>query len=88
LPVNSFGETFNAIQIAIDVHSDLAANSFGGSAYSTQYAIDIASDLAASTFGGAANATQHAIDAFLIELQIHLVELLMQFKLQLMRILI
>jgi hypothetical protein len=88
LAANSFDVAAYATQNGIDAVSDLVANSFDGAAYATHHAIDIFPDLAASTFGRAANATQHGIDIFVTELQIHLVELLMQFKTLLIHLLI
>jgi hypothetical protein len=48
----------------------------------------VASDLAAGKFGELANATQIVIESALISLQVHLVELLMQLKIQLNLLLI
>jgi hypothetical protein len=93
----------NATQNVIDSHSDWAANSFGEfsnatsdgvaisfreTANATQNAINVHSDLRANSFDWTVNTTRMQLMIVLIYKQIHLVELLMQFRLQLMQFLI
>jgi hypothetical protein len=80
-PSSSDG-TVNAAQ------NSIGSNSFGETVNVTRNVIDVISDLHANSFDGTVNASQNAIDMH-SDLQTNsLVEFLMQFKLQLICLLI